>query len=122
VSHVEAGRPRRKERGKRAKRVNVGDRVVFRVSAEERQQLIDEAGELGISTYVRRCLFGGGVRNRDALRQIALLHVAGRRVQQLVEKPGVEASMIADTLGDVCAAIRGLIDDLDDVTDEASAL
>ncbi|KQS51298.1 hypothetical protein [Sphingomonas sp. Leaf198] len=115
MSQDEGARPRRQERGKRAARVDTGDRIVFRVNAEERQRLVSEAGELGISAYVRARLFGGGVRNRDALRKIAALHVAGRRIQQLAEKPGVDEFVIADTLGDVCAAIRGLVDELDDV-------
>lgn len=118
MSQDEGSRPRRQQRSKRAPRVDTGDRIVFRVNGEERQRLVSEAGELGISAYVRARLFGGGVRNRDALRKIAALHVAGRRIQQLAEKPGVDAFVIAETLGDVSAAIRGLVDELDDVVDD----
>ncbi|WP_373928932.1 hypothetical protein QTN93_04745 [Sphingomonas aerolata] len=118
MSQDEGGRPRRQQRGKRAPRIDTGDRIVVRVTAEERQRLVSEAGELGISTYVRARLFGGGVRNRDALRKIAALHVTGRRIQHLAEQPGVDEFMIATTLGDVSAAIRGLVDELDDVVDD----
>lgn len=117
MSQNDAGRAPRKARGKRPPRKDSGDRIVFRVTAEERQRLVSEAGEVGISTYVRARLFGGGVRNRDALRKIAALHVAGRRIQQLAEKHYVHESVIEVTLGDVCAAILGLVDELDDVVD-----
>lgn len=117
MSQNDAVRPSRQTRSKRPPRKDAGARIVFRVTAEERQLLVSEAGEVGISTYVRARLFGGGVRNRDALRKIAALHVAGRRIQQLAEKHDVDKFMIATTLGDVAAAIRGLIDELDDVVD-----
>jgi hypothetical protein len=117
VSQNEAGRSPRKARGKRPPRKDFGHRIVFRVTAEERQRLVSEAGDVGISTYVRARLFGGGVRNRDALRKIAALHVAGRRIQQLAETHDVAEFVIATTLGEVCTAILGLVDELDDVVD-----
>lgn len=117
MSQNDAGRAPRKARGKRPPRKDSGNRIVFRVTAEERQRLVSEAGGVGISTYVRARLFGGGVRNRDALRKIAALHVAGRRIQQLAETHDVDEFVIATTLGDVCTAILGLVDELDDVVD-----
>lgn len=117
MSENDAGRAPRKARGKRPPRKDSGARIVFRVTADERQRLVSEAGEVGISTYVRARLFGGGVRNRDALRKIAALHVAGRRIQQLAETHDVAEFVIATTLGDVCTAILGLVDELDDVVD-----
>ncbi len=112
---------RRKPRGKRAPRADSGERVVFRVTAEEKRFLLREAGELGISSYVRARLFGGGVRNRDGLRRIAALHVLGRQVQRLADKPEVDEFVIANTLGDVCAAIRGLADELDGFAGDGEA-
>ncbi len=117
MSQNDPGRAPRKARGKRPPRKDSGDRIVFRVTAEERQRLVSEAGEVGISTYVRVRLFGGGVRNRDALRKIAALHVAGRRIQLLAETHDVDEFVIAATLGDARAAILGLVDELDDVVD-----
>lgn len=66
------------------------------------------------SKYVRKRLFDGGLRDRDKLREIAVLHVFGRRIQDLAEKTEIEAGIVADTLGDICAAIGGLTVDLDD--------
>lgn len=117
MSQNDAGRTPRKARAKRPPRKEPGNRIVFRVTAEERQRLVSEAGEVGIPTYVRARLFGGGVRNRDALRKIAALHVAGRRIQQLAETHDVNEFVIATTLGDMCTAILGLVDGLDDVVD-----
>lgn len=119
MSQNNAGRATRQTRSKRPPRKDAGDRIVFRVTAEERQRLVSEAGEVGISTYVRARLFGGGVRNRDALRKIAVLHAAGRRIQKLAETHHVDEFIIAITLGDVCATILRLADELDDVVDDS---
>jgi len=121
VAQNEADGPRRQRRRKRAPRADSGERIVFRVTEEEKGFLLREAGELGVSAYIRARLFAGGVRNRDGLRKIAALHVLGRQVQRLAEKPGVDDFVIASTLGDVCAAIRGLADELDDLDDDAAS-
>lgn len=101
MSQNDAGRAPRKARGKRPPRKDSGNRIVFRVTAEERQRLVSEAGEVGISTYVRARLFGGGVRNRDALRKIAALHVAG---QVLVNRP-IGRELIMRASSDLLAEI-----------------
>lgn len=119
MSENQASRSPRKARAKRPPRKDSGDRIVFRVTPEERQRLLSEAGEVGLSTYIRARLFGGGVRNRDALRKIAVLHAAGRRIQKLAETHHVDEFIIATTLGDVCATILRLADELDDMVEES---
>lgn len=121
VEKVEEERPRRKPRAKRAPREAGGKKVVFRVSAEEKRQLVLAAGDGGISTYVRGRVFRGGGHSRDGLRKIALLHALGRRVQKLGENPQVDNFMIAGALGDICAAIRDLAFEMDDIIDQEEA-
>jgi len=120
-----AGRPRRQPRAERPARIERGDKIVFRVTAEERQRLLEEAGGVGVSTYVRARVFGGGVRKRDALSKIAALHVIGRRVQKLAETIDVDPFIVAETLGEVCGAISMIINDVpgwdDDLDDGAAA-
>lgn len=119
VSRVATDRPSRKPREKRGPRPKTGESINIRVTAEEKRLLIQEAGEVGISKYVRKRLFDGGLRDRDKLREIAVLHVLGRRIQDLAEKTEIDADTVADTLGDICAAIGGLTVDLDDASDGA---
>jgi hypothetical protein len=118
------GRPRRQPRAERPPRVERGQKIVFRVTAEERQRLLEEAGGVGVSTYVRARVFGGGVRIRDALSKIAALHVIGRRVQKLAETIDVDPFIVAETLGEVCGAINMMMNDVpgwdDDFDDETS--
>ena len=121
MSKVATDRPSRKPRGKRAPRAKTGESINIRVTAEEKRLLVQEAGEIGISKYVRKRLFDGGLRDRDALREIAVLHVLGRRIQELAEKTDIDAMIVADTLGDICSAIGGLTVDLDDASDGALA-
>lgn len=75
----------RKPRMKRVPRVDTGKKIVVRVTPNELAYLRREAGEVGISSYVRSTLFGGGVRSRDVLRAIATLHVAGLNVKGLAD-------------------------------------
>lgn len=111
-------RPARGARPKRASRPKKGKSIIFRVTDEEDARLRLEAGELGLSGHIRSRVFGGGARNRDALRKIAALHVIGRRVQRLADHPKADAEMIAMTLGDVCAAIIRLAEEVPEVDDE----
>lgn len=119
VNKIATDRPSRKPRGKRPPRTKTGESINIRVTAEEKRLLVQEAGEVGISKYVRKRLFDGGLRDRDALREIAVLHVLGRRIQDLAKKTDIDAMIVADTLGDICAAIGGLTVDLDDAGDGA---
>jgi uncharacterized protein (DUF1778 family) len=56
VSKVATDRPSRKPRGKRAPRAKTGESINIRVTAEEKRLLVQEAGEVGISKYVRKRL------------------------------------------------------------------
>jgi hypothetical protein len=75
----------RKPRAKRSPRVDTGKKIVVRVSPDEFAHLQREAGDVGVSAFVRASLFGGGVRSRDVLRAIATLHVAGLNVKRMVD-------------------------------------
>ncbi|WP_174279124.1 hypothetical protein [Sphingomonas bacterium] len=114
-------RPARGTRPKRAPRLKKGKSIIFRVTDEEDARLRREAGELGISGHIRSRVFSGGAWNRDALRTIAALHFLGRRVQRLAEHPAADAEVIATALGDVCAAIIRLADEVPEVDDEDAA-
>lgn len=104
--------PQRVPRKKRAPRIDTGHKIVIRLSPPEKAQLQQKAGDIGISAFVRTRLFKGGARPRDRLREIAALHVLGRRVQKLMEHPEADSLQIADTLGVICAAIEGLGHDI----------
>lgn len=108
-------------RAKRPPRVQKGKRIIFRVTDDEDARLRAEAGELGVSGYIRSRVFGGGARRRDGLRKIEALHVIGRRVQHLADNPAADPEVIATTLGDVCAAIIRLADEVPEVNDDEDA-
>ena len=116
------GRPARGTQAKRPPRPKKGKSFIFRMTDAEDAQLRLDAGELGISSHIRSRVFGGGARNLDALRKVAALHVIGRRVQRLAEHPAADAEVIATTLGDVCAAIIRLADEVPEIDDEDAAV
>ena len=117
---MSAGRSRG-PRAKRPPRAEKGKRIIFRLTDDEDVRLRAEAGELSVSGYIRSRVFGGGARNRDALRKIAALHIIGRQVQRLAGNPAADPEVIATTLGDVCAAIIRLAEEVPEVDEEAVA-
>ena len=121
MSQKGSERPSRGPRPKRSPRTNKGKRIIFRLTDEEDVRLRAEAGEIGVSGYIRARVFGGGARNRDSRRRIAALHVLGRQVQRLAGHPAAGPEMIAVTLGDVCAAIIRLADEVPEVDEDAVA-
>lgn len=88
---MSAGRSRG-PRAKRPPRAEKGKRIIFRLTDDEDVRLRAEAGELSVSGYIRSRVFGGGARNRDALRKIAALHIIGRQVQRLCPETGTTAT------------------------------
>ena len=94
--------------------------MIVRLTDDEDARLRAEAGELGVSGYNRSRVFGGGARNRDALRKIAALHVIGRQVQRLAGNPAADPEVIATTLGDVCAAIIRLAEEVPEVDQDVA--
>ena len=107
---VNTGRTRR-PRAKRPPRVEKGKRIIFRLTDEEDERLRGEAGELGVSGYIRSRLFGDDAGDRDALQEIAALHVIGRQLQLLASDPKSEPGAIATSLDEVRAAIGRLAGD-----------
>lgn len=103
-----AGSRRRQPRKKRAARADGGSRFNVRASEEELERLRQEAGDVGLSAYVRARLFGGRLPNRDVLRMIALLHLIGRQIERLADNPAADPVAISAALGTVRSTIGRL--------------
>ncbi len=107
MTEQEGDHRKRGPRKKRPPRIDSGKKIVVRVTPNEFAHLQREAGEVGVSAFVRASLFGGGVRSRDVLRAIAALHVVGISVKRLADAETTPEAAAA-TLKEVRAAIAKL--------------
>lgn len=63
-------------------------RINLRVTSEQYQHLLTEAGgKTTVSDLVLSKVFGGGMRNHDTLRQVAALHDLGMSLRSLSQNP-----------------------------------
>lgn len=98
---------KRKEARRNAERKD--ERIIFRVTKAEQDQLMMEAaGKTTISQLIHSRLFGAGMRNHDALRQVAALHSVGMTLRKLSEDPSAPRDEVRAVLAEARAAIAAI--------------
>ena len=86
--------------------------LTVRVTRLEYARLKEEAAGLGLSTLVRRRLFGRSFVDRNVLMKVAALHETGLRIQLLTDNPSADKQAVALALADARAAIHALVPQL----------
>lgn len=84
------------------------NKISVRVTSEQYDQLIREAGGKNYSKLVHERIFAQGVPQRSLLRQVAALHMVGMRLKMLADHPAAAASDVEAALADTRAAILKL--------------